>query len=315
MRRTLDALSSSRRRKVIANLVWARAWTAQRLVRRRRRATVRRELQIASSSGELHAEVAELFQAMAAIDTRARVPFRLRAAARAKPAALRDLLLIGLTFASGAVDAIAFLGLSKIFSAFMTGNLVFLGLALAGAKGIDLVRVAAALAAFAVGVFLAIRIVRPTNGSTIWPRRVTIALGVSMLAQAAFLGGWLVTSGRPSTSAGDLLIALSALALGMQSGAVMSLDVKGVFTTAATATLIMLVSEEAGWSQSQRERRRLAGVLVALVAGATAAGFLLAHARPYAPALPLVVTLIVIASASFALEPRLTRAGRRRGLR
>jgi uncharacterized membrane protein YoaK (UPF0700 family) len=276
---------------------------------------VRSDLRIASSGGELHAEVAELFQAMAAIDTRARVPLRLRAAARAKPAALRDLLLIGLTFASGAVDAIAFLGLSKIFSAFMTGNLVFLGLALAGAKGIDLVRVAAALAAFAVGVFLAIRIVRPTNGSTIWPRRVTIALGVSMLAQAAFLGGWLVTSGRPSTGAGDLLVTLSALALGMQSGAVMSLDVKGVFTTAATATLIMLVSEEAGASQSQRERRRLAGVLVALVAGATAAGLLLAHARPYAPALPLVVTLIVIASASFGLEPRLTQAGRRRGLR
>jgi uncharacterized membrane protein YoaK (UPF0700 family) len=287
----------------------------QRLVTHRRRVTARRNLRVAFRGEELHAEIAELFQAIAAIDTRARLPTRLRAAASAQPSTIRDLLLVGLTFASGAVDAIAFLGLSKIFSAFMTGNLVFLGLGLAGAKGIDLVRVAAALAAFAVGVFLAIRIVKPTKGSAIWPRRVTIALGVAMLAQAAFLGGWLVTSGRPSTSAGDLLIALSALALGMQSGAVMSLDVKGVFTTAATATLIMLASDEAGWSQSQRERRRMAGVLVALVAGATAAGLLLTHARPYAPVLPLVVTLIVIASASFGLEPRFTRAGRRRGLR
>jgi uncharacterized membrane protein YoaK (UPF0700 family) len=240
---------------------------------------------------------------MAAIETRDRVPSRLRAPAIPEPAALRDLLLIGLTFASGAVDAIAFLGLSKIFSAFMTGNLVFLGLALAGAQGIDLVRAAAALAAFAAGVYLAIRIVKPTKSSAIWPRRVTIALGVSTLAQAAFLGGWLVVSGRPSAGVGDLLIALSALALGMQSGAVMSLDVKGIFTTAATATLIMLMSDQAGWSHSSPERRRLAGVLVALVAGAAAAGFLLLHSRAYAPILPLVVTLVVIATAAGALEP------------
>jgi uncharacterized membrane protein YoaK (UPF0700 family) len=275
----------------------------QRLVTHRRRVTARRNLRVAFGGEELHAEIAELFQAIAAIDTRERLPTRLRAAASAKPSTVRDLLLLGLTFASGAVDAIAFLGLSKIFSAFMTGNLVFLGLGLAGATGIDLVRVAAALAAFAVGVYLAIRIVKPTKGSAIWPRRVTIALGVSMLAQAAFLGGWLVTSGRPSTSAGDLLIALSALALGMQSGAVMSLDVKGVFTTAATATLIMLMSDEAGWAKSSADRRRLAGVLVALVAGATAAGFLLLHARVYAPILPLVVTLIVVATASVGLKP------------
>jgi uncharacterized membrane protein YoaK (UPF0700 family) len=268
---------------------------------------VRHDLRVAlrggGEGGELHAEITELFQAMIAIDTRARIPSRLRAAASAQPAAVRDLLLIGLTFASGAVDAIAFLGLSKIFSAFMTGNLVFLGLAVAGANGIDLVRVAAALSAFAVGVYLAIRIVKRTKGSAIWPRRVTIALAFSVLAQAAFLGGWLVVSGRPSTGVGDLLIAVSALALGLQSGAVMSLDVKGVFTTAATATMIMLMSDEAGWSHSSPERRRLAGVLAALVAGALAAGLLLLHARAYAPILPLVVTLIVIATASVGLKP------------
>jgi uncharacterized membrane protein YoaK (UPF0700 family) len=240
---------------------------------------------------------------MASINAQPRASISVRAAARPEPATVRNLLLVALTFASGAVDAIAFLGLDKVFSAFMTGNLVFLGLGAAGADHPDPVRVGSALVAFALGVFLSVRIVRPTKGSGIWPRRVSIALGVAALAQTAFLVAWLAVSGRPSTGAGDLLIGVSALALGMQSGAIMSLDVKGVFTTAATATLIMLMSDEAGWSRSAAERRRLAGVLVGLVAGAAAAAFLLLHARAYAPILPAVVTLVVVLTASVALEP------------
>ena len=226
-----------------------------------------------------------------------------RTVGRLDPSTVRDVLLVGLTVASGAADAIAFLGLDKVFTAFMTGNLVFLGVVAAGAEQPHLTRVVPALVAFAVGVFVAVRIVKPTRGSEIWPQRVSIALGVGVLSQAAFLGGWLVTSGRPSAAAGDLLIGLSALAFGVQSGAVMSLDVKGIFTTAATATVIMLMSDEAGWSQSAPERRRLAAVIVGLVAGAAAAGFLLFHARLYAPVLPLVMTAAVVTTASIALKP------------
>jgi uncharacterized membrane protein YoaK (UPF0700 family) len=227
----------------------------------------------------------------------------LRSVEQLEASAVRDLLLVGLTFASGAVDAIAFLGLDKVFSAFMTGNLAFLGFRLAGADGPDLVRVAAALVAFAAGVFMAVQIVKPTRGSGIWPRRVSVALGVAALAEAAFAVGWLATSGQPSAAAGDLLIALSALAFGLQSGAIMSLAVKGIFTTAATATLIMLASDKAGWSRSTTEVRRLAGVLAGLVAGAAAGAFLLLHARDYAPILPLIATLAVVATASIALKP------------
>jgi uncharacterized membrane protein YoaK (UPF0700 family) len=245
---------------------------------------------------------------MTSVDARERVPLVLRRAARLDPSTVRNFLLVGLTVASGAADAIAFLGLDKVFTAFMTGNLVFLGVVAAGAKQPHLTRVVPALVAFAVGVFIAVRIVKPTRGSEIWPQRVSIALGVGVLAQAAFLGGWVATSGRPSAAAGDLLIGLSALAFGVQSGAVMSLDVKGIFTTAATATVIMLMSDEAGWSQSAPERRRFVAVLVGLVVGAAAAGFLLLHARVYAPVLPLVMTVAVVTTASVALK-RQSRSG------
>jgi uncharacterized membrane protein YoaK (UPF0700 family) len=48
---------------------------------------------------------------------------------------IRDWLLFALTVSSGAVDAISFLALGKVFTAFMTGNLAFLGMGIAGHAG------------------------------------------------------------------------------------------------------------------------------------------------------------------------------------
>jgi uncharacterized membrane protein YoaK (UPF0700 family) len=223
-------------------------------------------------------------------------------ARRTSPAQIRDLLLVGLTFSSGAIDAISFLALGKVFTAFMTGNVVFLGLRVAGADGPDVWRTSIALAAFAAGVLVATRIVAGSKGSHVWPRRVSVALGATMLLQVVFVAIWVTTSGRPGTASGDALTGIMALALGLQSGAVMALAVQGVFTTAATATVMFLMRDLAGGSRaSATERARLAGVLVALFAGATAGGLLLVHARTFAPMLPLVATALVVATASIAL--------------
>ena len=208
----------------------------------------------------------------------------------------RDTLLVALSFSSGAVDAISFIALGKVFTAFMTGNFVFLGLRAAGAPGPEVLTVVISIAAFALGVFAATRIVRSSSRSRPWPREVTVALGVVVFAQAAFAAGWIAVSGEPSTGMTDLLVGISALAMGLQSGAVLSLAVKGVFTTAATATLMYLMSELAAAS-SVVERARHATVLIALLAGATAGGVLLEQARTFAPLLPLAVTVLVVAIA------------------
>jgi uncharacterized membrane protein YoaK (UPF0700 family) len=218
--------------------------------------------------------------------------------------AVRDLLLVGLALCSGAVDAISFLALGKVFSAFMTGNVVFLALGITGAGGPNVVRVGVALAAFAAAVFTAVKIVKPSRGSALWPRRVSITLGLSALAQGAFLAGWIATSGRPATGIGHVLTGISAFAMGLQSGAVLSLGVPGVFTTAATATLVHLASDLAGWPQSTNERGRLAGVLAGLCVGAAAGGLLLVHARRYTAVLPLIGTVLVIIAASRLLKPQ-----------
>jgi uncharacterized membrane protein YoaK (UPF0700 family) len=217
----------------------------------------------------------------------------------------RDLLLGGLTISSGAVDAISFVALGKVFTAFMTGNVAFLGLRVAGssvAPGAE--AILASMGAFAVGVYLSTLIVLPSRGAITWPRRVTIALAVSLIPHAAFAAVWVANNGQPSMHVIPLLLALWALAMGVQSAAVRSLHVEGVFTTAATATIIVLVGDIASWAMTGAERSRLAGVLVALFTGATAGSLLLKHARTYAPLLPFMLTVVVVVAAVTVMRER-----------
>jgi uncharacterized membrane protein YfcA len=70
-----------------------------------------------------------------------------------------------------------------------------------------------------------------------------------------------------------------------------------VFTTAATATYTVLSGDTAHWANTQPERRRLAALLIALTAGAIAGGLLVRYARPFAPILPLVASMVVVGAA------------------
>jgi uncharacterized membrane protein YoaK (UPF0700 family) len=215
---------------------------------------------------------------------------------------IRDMLLNALAVSSGAIDAISFLVLGKVFTAFMTGNIVFLGLRAAGGPGAGWMSVLTSMAAFAVGVYISVQIVKPSKGSGTWPQRVTVALSVSLIAHAAFVAVWVACNGQPSIDVAQVLLGLWGFAMGMQSAAVRSLQVDGVFTTAATATIIFLVGDLTSWSATVQERRRLAGVLVSLFLGATAGGLLLMRAHIYAPVLPFVITLGTVATAAFALR-------------
>ena len=81
--------------------------------------------------------------------------------------------------------------------------------------------------------------------------------------------------------------------MGIQTAAVRSLSVQGVFTTAGTFTLVALAGTFAGF-RLRGEMSRLTCVLVGLVACAIAGGLLFLHARSYAPVLPVVITLVVL---------------------
>ncbi len=239
-----------------------------------------------------------------------------RAAAHATPkdVAVRDWLLVGLSFAAGTYEAICFLTFGKVFAGFQTGNIVFLGFGVAGTRppaGPNPVTVIISLAAFAAGAALAMPILTAFDGdqeteddqvTQAWPRRVSLALAVALIAQAAFLAVW-ITAASPASLA-FLLTALAAFAMGLQMNAVRSLHVPGISTTAFTATFISLASGLATRSLTAPSARRLTATMISLAAGAFLADWMLSHAHPYTPAVPVAVTAVVIVIAWVTLKPQ-----------
>jgi len=226
-----------------------------------------------------------------------------RHAVRLEKARVRDLILVGLTLSTGCVDAVTWLGLGKVFSAFMTGNLAFLGFSVGGAAGPSAMRVIAATGGFAVGAAVGARIVHAgRDPETLWPRAVSLTLAVGLVLQAAFFVLWLAVSAHPADASGHVLAALSGLAMGAQTSAIFSLGVRAAFTTAATATLAVLMGDLAGWKQPSEERTRLAATLVALVAGAATGAVLMTQASTWAPLFPLAVTAALLAAAVLHLR-------------
>jgi uncharacterized membrane protein YoaK (UPF0700 family) len=205
----------------------------------------------------------------------------------------RDWLLIALTVASGAVDAISYFGLGKILSAIMTGNIVFLGVGIAAVKD-PCVPVVLALSMFAAGSYVGLRFAMLRSAeSGWWPRRMTVLLALVVIAEVGFLALWSAVGGRPSAETTDVLTVLFSLAMGIQTAAVRSLGVQSIFATAGTFTLVAFVGVFAG-SRSREEIARLVGVLVGLVSGAVGGGLLFVYARPYAPVVPVAITVLVI---------------------
>src|SRR5438270_9228101 len=77
-------------------------------------------------------------------------PEALRRAARSIQHPLTRTLLV-LTFTTGVVDAVSYLGLGRVFTANMTGNVVLLGFGIAGSGGLPVVAPVVSLVAFLLG--------------------------------------------------------------------------------------------------------------------------------------------------------------------
>ena len=106
----------------------------------------------------------------------------------------RDVLLVALTVATGAVDAVSWLPFDKVFSAFMTGNIV--SWASASREQRDPRSSGRPRRSPASGPAPPLRPDRlPEPSEETWPRRVTTALALVVLVEAAFLAVWVVVDG------------------------------------------------------------------------------------------------------------------------
>ncbi len=150
-------------------------------------------------------------------------------------------LLLALTFLTGVVDASSYLRLGHVFVANMTGNIVFLGFALAGAGGVSAPAALAAIAAFVLGALA---------GGWLGARNAEhrgYILRAAGSAQALFILLALVLAlavAEPLSSGSryELIVPL-AIAMGMQNAAAQRLAVPEFTTTVLTKTLVGIASE------------------------------------------------------------------------
>ncbi|NUR61828.1 MAG: DUF1275 domain-containing protein [Catenulispora sp.] len=221
---------------------------------------------------------------------------------RAAHARLRDRLVVALAFVTGATDAIGFVSLGGVFTSVMTGNMVLLGMGVGRGKLALLEHTGVALAAFITGTILGARVAQaPQPNDPIWPRRLTLALLAEFaLFLAAALCWWTVGS-HPHGTIQSLLLATDALALGLQSSAVLRLNVSGLSTTYLTGTLTTLIQSRTTKRHTAADVRS-AFLLLALITGAALGTALALHCPAAAPLVALVVLPVVIVGAELGMR-------------
>jgi uncharacterized membrane protein YoaK (UPF0700 family) len=207
---------------------------------------------------------------------------------------VRDALLLTLTAAAGSADAVSYLGLGRVFTANMTGNLVLLGIAIGQSELAGSIRSVIAFAVFGVAVLVGIRLSGRPEPTAVWPRSATLVVVGELCLLGAFLAGWEIAGDRPTALGLDILVALSAGAMGMQTAAARRLGVVGVTTTFVTGMLTSLIAELAAVGPGRTHRAIWAATLASMVIGAALGAAVFIAWRPGAPLVALLLVAIVI---------------------
>ncbi|MDH6711293.1 uncharacterized membrane protein YoaK (UPF0700 family) [Kitasatospora sp. MAA19] len=202
-------------------------------------------------------------------------------------------MLLVLTVVTGLVDAVSYLELGHVFVANMTGNVVFLGFALAGAAGLSATASLTALGAFVLGALAGGHLTARLPGHRGHLLTAAVAVQAVLVAASTVLAA---VAGHASDPARYTLIGLLGFAMGGQNAVVRSLKVPDLTTTVLTMTITALVADRAG-------PRRLASA-VWMFAGALVGGLLVLHVNvPTALALALVLLVAVAALTHRAARP------------
>ena len=204
-------------------------------------------------------------------------------------------MLLILTVVTGLVDAVSFLKLGHVFVANMTGNVVFLGFAIAGATDFSIPASVVAVGAFLVGALTGGRL-----GAGTGHHRGRF-LAIASYIQIGLVGAALATSTLwTDTDAGSGrygLIVLLALAMGLQNATARRLGVPDLTTTVLTLTLTGIAADSllAGGANPNPGRRLLATATMFL--GAVIGAFLILYISVSA-ALALALALLLLNGAA-----------------
>jgi uncharacterized membrane protein YoaK (UPF0700 family) len=207
--------------------------------------------------------------------------------------------LFALTAITGLIDAVSYLGLGHVFTANMTGNVIFVGFALGGAAGMSVVRPLVALAAFGAGSVFGGRMTSSR------PRSAAGHLSIAVWAETVLLGAAAVVTfaagGAESAATRYAVIVLTAVAMGLRNAVVRKLAVPDLTTTVLTLTVTGLAADSriAGGTGPRTLRRVLA--ILTMCGGALAGAVLLRPAGVWAP---LAIATLADAGLAAYLNPR-----------
>ena len=205
-------------------------------------------------------------------------------------------LLVVLTAVTGLVDAFSYLMLGHAFVANMTGNVVFLAFALAGAGGFSAPASIIAIVAFGLGAIVAGQL-----GSR-YPGRRELLLAVTAGGQAVLLAVAVILAAVTATPVPDgyryALIVLLATAMGMQNATARKLAVPDLTTTVLTLTITGIAADR----DTGKLARRLIAV-AAMLAGACVGAVLVLHVHIFYSLVIALVMLIAVA----AIASRMSR--------
>jgi uncharacterized membrane protein YoaK (UPF0700 family) len=208
--------------------------------------------------------------------------------------------LMMLTFSTGLIDAVSYIGFGRVFVANMTGNVVLLGFAAAGVSGLSITRALLSLTGFVIGAAIGGRLgTTLARGSR---RRLIISAGsveaFLIFAAAVTSIGFDMQSAVPVHQLYAMIV-LTALSMGLRNATVRQLQVADITTTVLTLTLTGLAADSsvAGGTNPRPVRRILS--IIALLVGALCGAYLLR----YGVAVPLFITgaCVLVTTATYAV--------------
>lgn len=196
-------------------------------------------------------------------------------------------LLLLLSVTTGLVDAVSVLGLGKVFTANMTGNVVFLGFAAAQTPGFRVAPYLVALATFFLGALIAGR-----TGQALGRRPLRQWLTVAAGIEAALLAGAALVALRlPADGALFAVIALTAIAMGFRNATIRQLKVPDLTTTVLTLTVTGIAADSSLAGGGNPNLARRIAAIVAIFVGAAAGALMVVH---HGLALPLLVAGAIV---------------------
>jgi len=180
-----------------------------------------------------------------------------------------------LTVVSGFVDAVSFLGLGHVFTANMTGNVVLIGFAAAGAPGFSMAASLTALACFLAGAVVGGRLARGVA------LQRTLLLAVMVVEAACVAAAAIIAGAVPAISAGwprFTVIGLLAAGMGTRNAAVRRIAVRDMSTSVLTTTLTGLASDSSLAGGTNPNARLASTSVLSMFGGALVGAVLVLHA-------------------------------------